>query len=135
MVRGDGSGLLYITDRWGFQVKVTIDKQDAPWMCSSGIAFTVMDEGWYGYEFYPVRNYDMNSDDWMWAPEEFESVFQEKGPFVQPLVSPEGIMTGYAYLLKPQISQELLMGVVQEIVQQGYISTDILRVTGIFRNS
>lgn len=77
-----------------------------------------------GYEFYPVRNYDMNSDDWMWVPEEFESVFQEKGPFVQPLISPEGIMTGYAYLVKPQVSQELLIGVVQEIVQQGYISTD-----------
>lgn len=44
-------------------------------------------------------------------------------------------MTGYAYLVKPQVSQELLIGVVQEIVQQGYISTDILRVTGIFRNS
>ena len=77
-----------------------------------------------GYEFYPVRNYDMNSDDWMWVPEEFESVFQEKGPFVQPLISPEGIMTGYAYLVKPQVSQESLIGVVQEIVQQGYISTD-----------
>lgn len=32
-----------------------------------------------GYEFYPVRNYDMNSDDWIWVPEEFESAFQEKG--------------------------------------------------------
>ena len=32
-----------------------------------------------GYGFYPVRNYDMNSDDWMWVSEEFESVFQEKG--------------------------------------------------------
>lgn len=43
-VRGDGSGLLYITDQWGFQVKVTIDKQDAPWMCSCGIAYAVMNE-------------------------------------------------------------------------------------------
>ena len=31
-------------DQWGFQVKVTIDKQDAPWMCSRGIAYAVMDE-------------------------------------------------------------------------------------------
>ena len=31
-------------DQWGFQVKVTIDKQDAPWMCSRGIAFAVMDD-------------------------------------------------------------------------------------------
>lgn len=41
---GNGSGLLYITNQWGFQVKVTIDKQDAPWMYSRGIAYAVMDE-------------------------------------------------------------------------------------------
>ena len=41
---GDGSSLLYITDQWGFQVKVTTDKQDAPWMCSRGIAYAVMDK-------------------------------------------------------------------------------------------
>lgn len=28
-------------------------------------------------------------------------------------------MTGYAYLVNPQVSQELLIGVVQEIDQQG----------------
>ena len=32
-------------DQWGFQVRVEIDKQDAPWVCSRGIAYAVMDEG------------------------------------------------------------------------------------------
>lgn len=76
-----------------------------------------------GYEFYPVCNYDMNSDGWSWVPEEFESVFAEKGPFVKPLISPDGIITGYSYLLKPQVSQELMIGVLSEIVQGGYIAT------------
>lgn len=76
-----------------------------------------------GYEFYPIRNYDMHSDDWFWVPEEYESVFAEKGPFVKPELSEDGAMIGYSYLLKPQVSQELMIGVLSEIVQGGYIAT------------
>lgn len=77
-----------------------------------------------GYEFYPVKNYDMNSSDWMWIPEEFESVFSEKGPFVKPAINSEGIMTGYSYVEKPLISQELLIGVVAELVEKGIVTLD-----------
>ena len=76
-----------------------------------------------GYEFYPIRNYDMHSDDWFWVPEEYESVFIEKGPFVRPEFSADGTMIGYSYLLKPQVSQELMIGVLSEIVQGGYVAT------------
>lgn len=76
-----------------------------------------------GYEFYPIRNYDMHSDDWFWVPEEYESVFAEKGPFVKPELSADGTMVGYSYLLKPQVSQELMIGVLSEIVQGRYIAT------------
>ena len=72
-----------------------------------------------GYEFYPVRNYDSHSDDWMWIPEEYEEVFSEKSPFVKPELNDKGEMIGFSYVEKPLISQELLIGVVTEIVENG----------------
>ena len=61
----------------------------------------------------------MNSDDWMWVPEEFESVFTEKGPFVKPAINSDGEMIGYSYLSQPKVSQELLIEVVSELVSNG----------------
>ena len=53
-----------------------------------------------GYEFYPVRNYDSHSDDWMWVPEEYEEVFSEKSPFVKPELNDNGEMIGFSYVEK-----------------------------------
>lgn len=74
-----------------------------------------------GTEFYPIRNYETDDPDWVWIPGNHVEFFLNNAPYICPSFM-NGQIIGGTYVQKPKVSQELLIGVVSELVSNGAVA-------------